>query len=496
MRTILSITLFVVLPMICEASVSFSEIAWMGSTASANHEWIELYNAGSDVSVEGWQISDGQNLQISLAGMLPGGTYSVLERTSEASAPGTAFLIYTGALVNTGATLTLTRADGTIVDQMVGGENWQGIGDNVTKETGQYTASGWVTGPPTPGAQNVTSGTVSAADSEPPSTSSDTNQTFEAATVTASKTRSSASETVRLELADVTLTLAVDAQSVAYVHQAIDFTVTPSGIGKTQLHSLTFEWNFGDGATATGKTPTHAYAYPGKYVVTVYGAFGRHKQVVRHEITVLPVSVQLDFDADGTVRVHNTAPYEIDISGFVVSGTRRFTFPPRSIVLPNQTITLPPARARATLLSGVYIHDTEGVVVASAGGSAVVASDLSHALVAQTPSDQVMASVHPEIPSTPVFRPTPDARANTAFTFATSSAPAAIPGTTTPAGMVRESISETPLAATPVVEQTDARSPRSPRTPLTDSAALPYLGMIALLLIAIGGVWFMRPPQA
>jgi len=144
----------------------------------------------------------------------------------------------------------------------------------------------------------------------------------------------------------------------------------------------------------------------------------------------------------------------------------------------------------------VYIHDTEGVVVASAGGSAVVTPDMSLALVAPAPSEQVVASVNPEIPSTPVFRPTPDARANTAFTFATSSAPAAIPGTTTPAGMVRESISETPLAATPVVEQTDARSPRSPRTPLTDSAALPYLGMIALLLIAIGGVWFMRPPQA
>ena len=84
----------------------------MGSGTSANHEWIELYNSGEAVDVAGWVLSDGMNLSINLTGIISAGDYAVLERTSDDSAPGIAFLIYTGALVNTGATLTLQDSSG------------------------------------------------------------------------------------------------------------------------------------------------------------------------------------------------------------------------------------------------------------------------------------------------------------------------------------------------------------------------------------------------
>ena len=137
------------------AAVTINEIAWMGNETSANDEWIELFNdGGSSVDVTGWVLRDGMNLEIVLTGAIGAGQYAVLERTDDDSAPGGAFLIYTGALTNTGATLVLARDDGGIEDQVSGGENWENIGgDNVTKETAQYTSSGWTTGAATPGKQ-------------------------------------------------------------------------------------------------------------------------------------------------------------------------------------------------------------------------------------------------------------------------------------------------------------------------------------------------------
>jgi hypothetical protein len=128
--------LLLLLPLSTQASVIINEIAWMGDTESANHEWIELYNSGEEVVVDGWILSDGANLGINLLGTIPASSHVVLERSSEESSPASAFLIYTGALVNTGATLILKNANGEIMDQVAGGENWQEVGgDNTNKDT-------------------------------------------------------------------------------------------------------------------------------------------------------------------------------------------------------------------------------------------------------------------------------------------------------------------------------------------------------------------------
>jgi hypothetical protein len=238
------IIVLLLLPAVTEASVYISEVAWMGSPTSANHEWIELHNSGSDIDVTGWKLHDGMNLNITLTGTISAGNYAVLERTSDDTVTGTAFMIYTGALVNTGAVLRLERPDGTVVDQVNGGENWQAIGgDNVTKETAQYTAQGWVTANPTPGAPPPTTFTL------PTSPKPEDKPATKAST----KLSASAEETVRLKLPDNMLKLSIDAQTVGYVNQTIDFTAVPSGIGNNLLNSLNYEWNFGDGHTARAK---------------------------------------------------------------------------------------------------------------------------------------------------------------------------------------------------------------------------------------------------
>lgn len=360
MRIVLAL-LFLCIPLYSQAAVLISEVAWMGSADSANHEWIELQNTGSsDADVSGWTLIDEMNLSIPLAGVIPAGNYAVLERTSDESASGQAFLIYTGALVNTGATLVLKRADGSIEDQVAGGENWQGIGgDNVTKETAQYTTAGWVTGTPTPGRENA--GTAKPSDDTDDSNSNEEEEENEETTApSTSAKKSNSSETVKLVLTDSILSLKVDGQKKGYVNQLIDFEVEPSGVGKTIESSLVYRWNFGDGAVAFGKESTHSYAYPGTYIVTVYGAFKRQEQVARYEVTILPVAISVTRNTRGDVQINNDSPYEIDVSGYVIRGEKGWKFPEYSIILPNQTVTLPKAKIGNGL---VKVFDTEGELV-------------------------------------------------------------------------------------------------------------------------------------
>ena len=89
---------YIFAPQISLAAVQISEIAWMGSVESANHEWIELHNTGAAVDLTGWILHDENNLTIELSGTLRSGVYAVLERTSDASATGSAlFVVYRSA---------------------------------------------------------------------------------------------------------------------------------------------------------------------------------------------------------------------------------------------------------------------------------------------------------------------------------------------------------------------------------------------------------------
>jgi len=361
------LALFFLLPGVCQAAVFFNEVAWMGNSTSANHEWIELYNDGSATDVEGWMLTDGRSLSVELAGTIPSNAYAVLERTSDESAPGAAFFIYTGALNNGGSTLRLETAAGQLVDLVPGGEDWVQIGgDNTTKETAQYTKKGWITATATPGRPNKTPATVTQTSHVAATTAADEASAAgeSDAKTTRSKSKSSV-ETVRLILPDMTLALEIDAQSVGYVNQTIPFVSQASGIGKTMLSSLQYQWNFGDGTTAPTAAVPHAFAFPGTYVVTLHAEYKRQKQITRHKITILPVALSLTQNAQGDIQLNNDSPYEVDISGYTIQATEAFIFPPYSIILPNQTITLPRQNIAAAHPAMLAVYDTHKIQLAS-----------------------------------------------------------------------------------------------------------------------------------
>lgn len=351
MKAVYFLLVCLLVPGVAQA-VSISEVAWMGDAASANHEWIELYNPGAAVAVDGWVLSDGMNLNITLAGTLPEAGYAVLERTSEESASGSAFLVYVGALVNTGATLTLSTAAGEIQDQVSGGEDWQSIGgDNVTKETAQYSTSGWVTDTPTPGAVN------GSGRAEVPATTS-----TESTSTTKSSPSTKSAITTPLQQEKTDLRLTIERQEVAYVGQPVRFLVEGSGLSPSEGRLLRYNWNFGDTHATSGSEVWHTYLHPGTYVVTVQARKGLDEQVVRSEVTVVPVALSVSF-GEGVVHIHNNAPYDIDVSHYEVKASKTVEFPSRSIIKTGGTVTLGAAEL-GSWAAGVRVFDGDGVVVA------------------------------------------------------------------------------------------------------------------------------------
>lgn len=123
-------------------SVIFSEIAWMGTAASADAEWLEIFDrSGQDVPLSGWSIvsRDGVfSLRFGDKDILAKDSTFLLERGSDSSLPNLADQIFSGRLANQGEDLQLLDRDCRVVDALSSGTNWKDLGgDNTTKRTAE-----------------------------------------------------------------------------------------------------------------------------------------------------------------------------------------------------------------------------------------------------------------------------------------------------------------------------------------------------------------------
>jgi len=448
---------------ITQAAVLISEVAWMGSINSANDEWIELHNTGGAVNLDGWYLRDGMNLEIGLSGSLAAGQYATLERTDDTSASGVAFLIYTGALSNVGATLTLYNAADAIVDQVAGGANWDAIGgDNVTKETAQFTNRGWITAQATPGRLNAASGSIGQAAAV--ANDQDGTNNGSAAAVVGRRAEDSPSS---LFLIPQELTVAIAIPKTVLVNQATEFLAIPSGSSKGILQSLTYEWNFGDFTTSAAPTPIHHYAYPGNYVVTLKVYYNDYEAEFRQSLVALPVTVSMTNTASGDIQIHNDARYELDVSGYRLGG---MTFPPRSIILPGSTITVPKARL-GSVQSGVVLHDEMKQVVARITHAPIVVPPVATAI---DTSNNIVFTQSVAAPLNVA------AGAESDFIFATQKSE----------GELEMVTSENNTNAVEIIDEESIYIPLS--TPTSSSTPYGYIGLVVLLALALGGVYIRQ----
>jgi uncharacterized repeat protein (TIGR01451 family) len=107
-------------------SVVINEVAWGGTDADSSDEWIELFNnAEAPVDLAGWMLTDGDNITVTLSGLLPPGGFFLLERTNDCTVSNVAAdRIYTGNLHNEGERLELYDAGSVLVDTADGVGGW------------------------------------------------------------------------------------------------------------------------------------------------------------------------------------------------------------------------------------------------------------------------------------------------------------------------------------------------------------------------------------
>ena len=152
--------------------VIINEIAWMGTTSSANDEWLELKNTTDhDIDLNGWSLiaQDGApliNLSCILSCIISSSGYFLLERTDDTSVPDIkADVIYTGALSNDGEFLGLRDQAQTLIDSVDAIKGWQ-AGDNMTKKTMEREDDGnWQTSQNVEGTPKAINSIISASSS-------------------------------------------------------------------------------------------------------------------------------------------------------------------------------------------------------------------------------------------------------------------------------------------------------------------------------------------
>jgi uncharacterized repeat protein (TIGR01451 family) len=115
--------------------VVVSEIAWAGTGADSNDEWIELYNnTNQSITLTGWTLvaADGAPT-IALSGTILANSFFVLERTDQTTISDMiGNQIYSGSLSNSGEALTLKDALGNTIDTTNGNGGAWPAGDDST----------------------------------------------------------------------------------------------------------------------------------------------------------------------------------------------------------------------------------------------------------------------------------------------------------------------------------------------------------------------------
>ncbi len=323
-------------PTAAHAAVVINEIAWMGTSASANAEWIELYNAdAAAVALSGWTlVSSSGSPSISLTGSITGNGFFLLERTSDASVPSvSADQIYTGALPNTGVTLTLKDATGAVVDTVSGGTDWSAIGgDNTTKQTPQRSGSSWSTGEPTPRAVNTGGSTGDGAD-----TASSTDPLTPQPSIAGSSVSggSSANPIRRLYIDSGPGRIVSAGAEVPFTAHAYD----SDGSIRTDA-DLT--WSFGDGAGAEGDTVAHTYSLPGTYTVSIHAAAGESEVVSLLSVRAIPVTVEIRSSNEDGIVLKNSSDTLLDLSYWkFIQGDSSFVLPRYTTLRAGQEALFP-----------------------------------------------------------------------------------------------------------------------------------------------------------
>ncbi len=348
------------------ANVVINEVAWMGTANSANAEWIELYNNGSDAAIlDGWSLraTDGSP-SIVLSGQVSAGGYFLLERTSDETVPGvTAGQVYSGSLGNTGEHLELKNNLDEIQDDVDTIDGWP-AGDNTTKQTMNRKGSLWITADPTPGATNKEGAILL------PQSSSATSSTGGVLNL---KEETDSADVIEIK-PDPKYSTKILVPDFSTAGTEVPLSVEVRQDSKRNMVDGRFDWYLGDGSGKSylRNTPfNHVFYYAGEYTVVMeyYSNIWKKEpdSIHKKKIIVVPANISIThITDDGGVIFSNTASKEIDLAQWKLSnGSHHYVFPKYTIVPKEGTLSISSNTLGFKILHGdtVSLRSSIGTII-------------------------------------------------------------------------------------------------------------------------------------
>lgn len=380
----LFMALFFTAPSFVRADIQVTEIAWMGTAVSANDEWIEIHNSGSDsVSLSGWTLSAADGTpSITLSGTIGAGEYKLLERTDDTTYPGiTALQTFTGALGNEGESLSLMQS-GTSVQEMSFAGGWP-AGEVTTKKTMQWTGSAWITATPTAGSATTSSqdeDPVEEEEEEQEEEVDDETPDEDLETEVADTSESSRSRPKRTVYEDMIFEIDFPSRAIAGV--PAEFSAEALDFDRSRLRKGKYIFNMGDGTIRTfgkdwngdmtGKF-SHTYEYPGTYQISIQyyiTAFEDAPPDVDDsfavEVSAPNVSIS-KVHSDGSIELKNNSSATVDISGWMLNDTsgRKYMMPHGSAIVGGKSSVYLQKMTRLQPYTGVTLQAPNGALVAT-----------------------------------------------------------------------------------------------------------------------------------
>jgi PKD repeat protein len=321
-------------PLFTSASVTISEVAWMGTATSANDEWLELFNDGTEtVSLSDYTLSWGSESSpknISLEGTISPNGYFLLERTDDESVPTiSADQIYVGALSNTGEKMLIKQGE-VIVFTLDATSGWPG-GDNTSKNTLQWNGSSWITAPGTPKVTNTSLG-VATTTSDTESLPSDdeeeeTNNNTPLSSHSSPSPLYSATYQGSLRVSAGRDRLGIPSEPILFEAYLFDRS------GNRLSGALETRWSFGDGTESQGEKVWHTYYSPGTYTVLLTAILGNNEAVSRARVTIVSPNLEVKRE-EGGVEIANKGTNEVNLGGWKLFSDNTFFTLAKDTILP------------------------------------------------------------------------------------------------------------------------------------------------------------------
>ncbi|HVT75280.1 MAG TPA: lamin tail domain-containing protein [Candidatus Paceibacterota bacterium] len=342
------------IPIGVSAAAAITEIMYDAPGTDSGREWVEVQNNGLEAfDLSSWKFFEGgvnHKITAITDSILTAGGFAIIADNTDkfkADNPGFSGLLFDSAfsLSNEGETLSLVDEAGNQADSILYTPSLGAAGDGNTLQkttTGEWLAAASSIGSPTIATESV----ASPADTDDGTSNNPTDASGDGA----SGGTSGDDQVFSAHSSQEVATISYDKPQfeVTAGRPRIGFVGAPLTFETKVLKSkdvaagsgLRSVWSMGDGTLIVGQIISHAYDYPGEYIVVTNADYGGSHAVAKVKVRIVAPDLSLSI-LPGRVMIRNGYRGEVNIGGFIFEDSqKRFIFPQDTIIAPLSSIEI------------------------------------------------------------------------------------------------------------------------------------------------------------